>query len=80
MVQIEKSQKEKSEKSMAEMKCPKRFKCYKAGFDNLNRARFVGSLIECPRKNPRFCEFALPYGYTHYCRCPLLNYAAENIR
>ena len=77
MVPIEKSQKEKI---MAEMKCPKHFKCYEAGFDNLNRAKFVGSLIECPRKNPHLCEFALPYGYTHYCTCPLFNYAAENIR
>ena len=46
--------KEEIEKIIDRITCPKDFKCYKSGFENLGKARDIGieGYVECLEKNP----------------------------
>lgn len=67
---------------MQRMECPKDFACYKSGFQNTCKVQVIvpGKLIECLDESGRACVFGLAFGSGIYCRCPLRNYAAENLR
>ena len=56
------------------MNCPNDFRCEKSGFTVCGKVRRVGELLECFEVDRNLCPFALPFGYGHYCRCPLNNY------
>jgi hypothetical protein len=73
----------KIEKIISGFTCPKDFRCCKAGFKNLCKAKDVGieSYLKCLDDNPRDCPFAVPYGYTaYYCECPLRVYIAKKLK
>ena len=74
--------KEKIEKIMTEFKCPKDFKCYKAGLENICKAKDRGlmSYIDCLEKEPQGCVFAIPYGSEYFCRCPLRVYIVKELK
>ena len=67
---------------IGQMQCPKNFKCANSGFDNLCRARDFGleNYLECLEANPSECRFALPFGSTHFCQCPLRVYVSKKIK
>jgi hypothetical protein len=62
------------------MECPKDFKCYKSGFEDLSKAKVFqeGELIECLDVTSWSCELSFRFGMGHYCRCPLRKYIAQN--
>jgi len=74
--------KEEIEKIIDRIKCTKDFECYKSGFKNLRKARGIGleRYLECLEKEPRECEFAIPFGYTFLCQCPLRVYIAKKLK
>ena len=76
---MEQKHKLQIEKIMSEMTCLKDFQCCKTGFENLSKIKHSGPVLECLQDNPQSCKFALPFGYTYFCRCPLLNYVAGNL-
>ena len=61
---------------MDEIDCSHDFQCYKKGIDNfLNFKRIIAKdIIECCLKNSSICPYSMPFGYSHFCNCPLLNY------
>jgi hypothetical protein len=69
------------EQIAAGMKCPKGFRCARSGFEELCKAKDVGldGYLECLEKNARECPFALPFGYGHFCECPLRVYIAKKL-
>ena len=70
------------EEIMAGMQCPKDFQCAKSGFEHLCKARDFGldHYLECLEENPRICPFALPFGYGHFCQCPLRVYLSKKLK
>jgi len=64
------------------MHCSKHFLCARNGFEDLCRARDFGldDYLECLEDVPQHCDFALPFGNTHFCQCPLRVYIAEKLR
>jgi len=70
------------EKIIGGMKCPRDFKCYKSGLENLCKAKDIGieSFLECLEKNTQECKFSLSFGYSYYCQCPLRRYIAKRLK
>jgi len=63
------------------MKCPRDFKCCEGGFANVCKAKDIGieSFLECLEENPQTCKFALSFGYSYLCQCPLRVYIAKKL-
>lgn len=55
------------------MDCAKDFECCEDDFANVCRAKDIGieSFLECLEKNPKICEFAMPFGNAFFCKCPV---------
>ena len=68
------------EQIIGEMECPKNFKCYESGFENLGNIKLIadGERVECLGENQLRCKFALFYGSLTLCQCPIRNYIAKN--
>lgn len=78
---MEEDIKKEIEEIIGGMKCPKDFKCYKSGFENLCKAKDFGikSYLECLEKNPQYCKFSLSFGYSYICQYPLRVYIVKKI-
>jgi hypothetical protein len=72
----------KIEEIMAGMQCPKDFQCSKSGFERLCKAKDFGlkEYLECLEENPRTCPFSVPFGYGHFCQCPLRVYLSKKLK
>lgn len=64
--------------------CPHGFKCIEQKDhekDGLCHAKNIGigDFLECDINtcNETYCKFRLPFGYSHFCRCPLHVYLAK---
>ncbi len=70
------------EKIIGKMGCPKDFRCYKAGFENLCKAEDIGieSFLKCLEKNPQECRFSLSLGAIYLCQCPLRAYIVKKLK
>ena len=62
--------------------CPKDFKCYKSGLENLCKARDIGldTFLECLEEPPQKCLFTISHGGAYYCECPLRVYIAKKLK
>jgi hypothetical protein len=67
---------------MGDATCPKDFKCYKSGFENLCKAQEVGleTFLECLEEHPMECTFSVRFGGLYYCRCPLRVYISKKFK
>jgi len=74
--------KKQIEEIIGGMKCPRDFKCYKSGFENLCKAKDVGvkSYLKCLEENPINCQFSLFSGHSYFCRCPLRIYIVKKLK
>lgn len=79
-MEITKEQARQIERITSETKCPEDFKCRKSGFEDLCKIKLVADhqLVECLEENK--CRFALPFGNSVFCKCPLRRYIAMNFR
>ena len=52
---MDENTKKELEEIMGEMECPKDFKCYESGFENLCRAKEIGVelFLECLEETPQ---------------------------
>ncbi len=68
------------EEIIRDCECPKDFECYKSGFENLCKVEIVvrGRVIGCLDARARECKYAMPFGRSFFCKCPLRKYIAEN--
>ena len=66
---------------IGDLKCPKDFKCYRSGFNNVCKATDIGreTYVECMEEHPD-CAFAITLGNTHFCKCPLRVYIAKKLK
>ena len=79
---IDPKNKEEIENIISTFKCPKGFKCYKYGLENLCKARDFGAehYLQCLEENPKNCPFSIPFGDGYACRCPLRVYMAKRLK
>jgi len=75
---------EEINKIMEGLDCPNGFKCIEHnghGKNGLCNAKNIGigDFLECDVKTcpETYCKFRLPFGYSHFCRCPLHVYLAK---
>ena len=69
------------EEIMGGMRCPKDFKCVNSGFEEMCKARDFGleKFLDCLEADPGECSFALPFGHSHFCQCPLRVYIFKKL-
>lgn len=72
-------QKQQIEEIASEIDCPRDFKCFKTEPEEFHKALSIGieGYLSC--MEPQDCEFALPFGESHLCKCPVRVYIAQNI-
>jgi hypothetical protein len=64
---------------MAEMDCPKGFRCYESKFEDLSPVEtFPGdNIVECRKSEEWYCPMALASSVSKiFCKCPLRRYVA----
>ncbi|MHC4165580.1 MAG: hypothetical protein ACYSWQ_01330 [Planctomycetota bacterium] len=66
------------QKIMGEMDCPRGFRCYESGFEDLSPVKVISSnAIECFKAKKSFCRMSVNLGLsTMICTCPLRKYVA----
>ena len=69
-------QKEILREKIQECQCTKEVKCIDTGFQNVAPVKSVAAheLLECYTDRAKTCKFALPFGATYFCRCPVRAY------
>jgi len=63
------------------MSCPKSFKCAESGFSILCKANDLGieNYLACLDEEGKVCLFALPFGSSYLCQCPLRVFLAKKL-
>lgn len=66
---------------MGQMDCAKNFECVRSNFTLLCQAKNFGlkDYIECLEAKPQHCIFALSFGETYFCRCPVRVYISKTL-
>jgi hypothetical protein len=75
-------QRSEVQKIMAEMDCPKSFRCYESGFEDLTTVQVISSngLVECHGAGKSLCPLSARFGFDWaFCRCPLRKYVAVTL-
>jgi len=72
----------KIESLMADMQCPKGFSCAERGFTRLCKAKDIGleSFLVCLEERPAACPFALSFGNSYFCKCPLRVHLSKKLK
>ncbi len=67
---------------MGGVTCPKDFKCYKSGLENLCKAEDVGLqwYLLCLEPQPQECKFSVLIENKYLCECPLRVYLAKKLK
>jgi hypothetical protein len=73
---------ENIEEIMAGMQCPKNFKCAEGGFEHLCKAKDTGleRCLDCLEEKPSACSFAMSFGDSYLCQCPLRVYISKTLK
>jgi hypothetical protein len=76
---MEQADKQQVEQIISQTACPKGFACHRSTFDVLGKAKDIGvdSFVVCLEEEPFECKFAVPFGYSYFCQCPLRVYIAK---
>ena len=77
---MEQEHEEKIAEIMADMDCPKDFKCHKSQFTDLSKARGMGikEFAQCLDSSAG-CDFSFAFGNIYMCKCPLRVYLANTL-
>ncbi len=66
---------------MGQMDCANDFECVQSNFTSLCQAKDFGlkNYIECFETEPQRCSFALSFGETYFCKCPMRVYISKTL-
>lgn len=81
LMPVEEEQKEVIRKKIEACGCTKDTKCIDTNFEDVAPVKSVaaGELLECYTDRAKRCQFALPFGRTHFCRCPVRAYVYKEL-
>lgn len=70
---IEQSQREDIKNKIEACGCNKQIKCIDTNFQEVAPVKNIAAseLLECYTDKAKGCKFALPFGGTYFCRCPV---------
>ena len=79
---VDEKVREAIEEIMGRTQCPKNFRCAESEFEVLCKAKDIGldSYLECLEHDASRCKFALPFGNSYFCRCPVRVYVFEKLK
>jgi len=82
IVKTRKEYKKEIEDIIDGLKCPKDFRCYRLGLEYLCKAKDIGmeSFLICSEEDPQQCRFAMSFGTSFFCTCPLRIYIAKELK
>ena len=63
------------EEIIGRLQCPKDFKCYRSGFEDLGMEGY----LECLEVPPD-CTFAFEFGDSHFCKWPLRVFITKKLK
>jgi hypothetical protein len=85
---VEEKQEDLIQKLMSQTHCDNEFRCLKSGSKKLCGAKIVGDgqLVDCSQGNcdacirgdPEKCGYRTPFGFGHFCVCPIRIYLAAH--
>jgi hypothetical protein len=69
------------QKIMAETDCPRSFRCYESGLEDLTPVKVIShNAIECLKARESFCPMSVAFGLSIViCKCPLRKYVAVTL-
>jgi len=78
---MDEEQKQTIEAIIRDFECPKDFKCWKSGFQELCKASIGGidDYLDCLDETAASCTFYRPFGGRRFCQCPLRHHLAKNL-
>ena len=64
------------------LSCSKHFHCVKSGYEKLCKVKDIGleSYLECLDETPQECSFALSFGNSYFCTCPLRIFIKKKLK
>ena len=79
---MDKEQRRELEELIDDLKCPKDFRCYKSGLEELCQAEDIGqeSFLVCRDEGGKRCKFSMDYGGGLFCKCPLRIHIAKELK
>jgi hypothetical protein len=80
LMPIKEDQKEDIRRKIVECGCDKKIKCIDTNFEDVAPVKNAAAsdLLECYTDRAKNCNFALPFGSTYFCRCPVRAYLYQN--
>ncbi len=78
---VEEDQKEDVRQRIEACGCAKKIKCIDTDFQDVAPIKSVVNcdLLECYTDRAKGCKFALPFGGTHFCQCPVRAYLLSEL-
>jgi hypothetical protein len=72
---------EEIQKIKSSMTCHKNFKCLDSGFCKICQVTDIGmeDHVKCLSDEANTCLYAVSFGYSFFCRCPLRLFAAKKL-
>ncbi len=69
-------------KIIGEIDCPKDFRCYKSGFKNLCKVKYISEhhYLLCLEEKPHECVFSVSFSQSYICQCPLRIYISQEMK
>ena len=66
---------------LGSMKCSQDFRCIKAGYQHVCKAKDVGleNFLECLEPDPWDCELSTQFRSSVLCKCPLRVYLTKTV-
>lgn len=81
-MELTSEQESKVREIMAGMDCPKSFRCYESGFEDLTPVQVISrnGLVECHGAGKSLCTKCVRFGSDcAFCKCPLRKYVAVTL-
>jgi hypothetical protein len=81
-VELTQQQEYEIKQIMAGMDCPRAFRCYKSGFEDLTPVEVFGGsdLVQCRKAAESYCSMSFSFGpRTTFCKCAIRKYVAQHL-
>ena len=81
MLAMSPEQIQRIKKILGSMSCSQDFRCMKAGYQDVCKAKDIGldNYLKCLEPEPWECEFATQCRSSVLCKCPLRVYLTKNV-